>query len=165
MRWSYDSRLKAGCRYGENDVDDIARIERGELDIFDPARHRLKVAALDYSIEEAKRIKDWPKLEEAVDAKIEEQRKFVVWWKANIQPAIRPTKKSPGTRLLSVADAEQLTGMRQQRVSDLGQRLRQADKYRKIMLGAGHRAAIQCDGMAMAAVSEACLPFEGEGEQ
>ena len=39
--------------------------------------------ALDYSIEEAKRIKDWPKLEEAVDTKIEEQHKFVAWWKAN----------------------------------------------------------------------------------
>jgi hypothetical protein len=32
------------------------------------------VAALDYGIEEAKRIKDWSALIEAADAKIEEQQ-------------------------------------------------------------------------------------------
>ena len=43
------------------------------LDQYDPNRHRLNVAAIDYSIDEAKRIRDWPALEKAVDAKIEEQ--------------------------------------------------------------------------------------------
>ena len=32
----------------------------------------------------AKRVKDWAALEEAVDAKIEEQRKFVAWWGGNV---------------------------------------------------------------------------------
>jgi len=31
--------------------------------------------------------------------------------------------------------------------------------------GAGYRAAMKCDGMAMAAMSEVCLPFAAEGEQ
>jgi hypothetical protein len=38
--------------------------------------HHLKIDAIDYGIEEAKRIKDWPILEEAVDAKMKEQHKF-----------------------------------------------------------------------------------------
>lgn len=36
-----------------------------QLEQFDPDRFRLTQAALDYGIEEAKRIKDWPALEES----------------------------------------------------------------------------------------------------
>ena len=43
---------------------------RRDVAQFDPDRYRLGQAALDFSIEEAKRIKDWPALETAVDAKI-----------------------------------------------------------------------------------------------
>jgi hypothetical protein len=55
-----------------------------EVERFDPKRHRLKVAALDYGIEEAKRLKDWPALEDAIDAKIGEQRDFVGWWSGKV---------------------------------------------------------------------------------
>ena len=44
----------------------------------------LEVAALDYGIEEARRIKDWPALIEAVDQKIEEQQQFCSWWKGAV---------------------------------------------------------------------------------
>ena len=46
-----------------------------EVSIYEPERHRLVVAALDYGIEEAKRIKDWEALEEAVADKIEGPRR------------------------------------------------------------------------------------------
>jgi hypothetical protein len=59
-------------------------------DRFDPKRYRLNDAALDYGIEEARRIKDWDILREAIDAKIGEQFKFVGWWKANIAKPGRP---------------------------------------------------------------------------
>jgi hypothetical protein len=36
---------------------------------FDPTKYRIRQAACDYGIAEAKRIRDWPALEEAVDAK------------------------------------------------------------------------------------------------
>ena len=112
-----------------------------EVEQFDPKRHRLRVAALDYGIEEAKRIKDWPALEDAIDAKIGEQRDFVVWWKASVRDkGERANLKSPGTRLF-VAEAEKQTGMRQQRVSDLGKRLKKPAKYRDQLLGAEYRAA------------------------
>jgi hypothetical protein len=56
---------------------ELVKIHGGQIAEFNPERHRLVVAALNYSIEEARRIKDWPTLLEAVDPKIEEQRKFV----------------------------------------------------------------------------------------
>jgi hypothetical protein len=51
-------------------------------------------------------IKDWPKLEEAVDLKIGEQRKFVAWWKASVQSAGQPEKNSP--RVRRILDAAKL---------------------------------------------------------
>jgi ParB family chromosome partitioning protein len=110
---------------------------------FDPARHRLKIAATDYTIEEAKRIKDWPTLEAAVDAKIEEQRKFVGWWGVTIRSQGEARKKENRVLgFLSVPEAEDLTGMKQQRVSDLGTRLDDVDDYRQRLLGASYRAAM-----------------------
>jgi phage N-6-adenine-methyltransferase len=111
-----------------------------EVEQFDPKRHRLKVAALDYGIEEAKRIKDWPALEDAIDAKIGEQRDFVTWWKGNV--SVRhggPKSRERGT--CSLKDAETLTGMANQRVADLRKRLQKPAKYRDQLLGAEYRAA------------------------
>jgi hypothetical protein len=68
-------------------------------------------------------------LEQAIDQKIEEQHQFVAWWKGSVgKPG--PKKDVPGTRYISFVEAENLTGMKQQRVSDLGKRLGQPDKYR-----------------------------------
>src|SRR5258707_3656462 len=53
---------------------ELGKVHGGQVAEFNPERHRTTVAALDWGIKEARRIKDWPKLEEAVDLKIEEQR-------------------------------------------------------------------------------------------
>jgi hypothetical protein len=37
-------------------------------------------AKADVIIDYAKRVKDWPTLETAVETKIEDQREFVRWW-------------------------------------------------------------------------------------
>jgi len=112
-----------------------------EIAEYKPARHRLAVAALDFGIEEAKRIKDWPALEEAVDAKIAEQHKFIAWWKATVSVGeSRRANRVPGS--LSLKEAEKLTGMTQQRVSDLAKRLADPEKYRLHLLGAEYRAAM-----------------------
>jgi hypothetical protein len=91
-------------------MTEIAKIKRSELVEFNPERHRLTVAALEYGIEEAKPIKDWPALEEAVDLKIEEQRKFVAWWKASVSTGHGGDRQVPSTRHLSFRDAEDITG-------------------------------------------------------
>lgn len=112
----------------------IKRVSSGEVTEFEPERFRLHDAALNYGVEEAKRIKDWPALERAVDIKIGEQRKFISWWKATVgSPG--PKKDVPGTRYISFREAEDLTGMKQQRVSDLDARLKKTDDYRLRLLG------------------------------
>jgi phage N-6-adenine-methyltransferase len=160
---------------GSNSLADLAAktqaqiirtvIEGGrEVEQFDPERHRLKVAALDYGIDEAKRIKNWPKLEEAVDAKIDEQRRFVGWWDSAVREGGRPNKNLPSTREVSMRDAEKLTGMRNQRVSDLGKRLTNPDKYRLDLLGAEYRAAfleaVQARGTQGTGENERFTPAE-----
>ena len=130
---SKPSKKTAGQLVVVNDGKNIVK--------FAPERHRLQVAGLDYTIEEAKRVREWPVLERAVDDKIEEQKQFAGWWKATVGPAGR-RKNNPGRNYLSVAEAERLTGMKQPRVSKLGKLLETPDKYRKRLLGVAYRAAM-----------------------
>jgi DNA N-6-adenine-methyltransferase (Dam) len=117
---------------------------RGDVVKFNPERHRLTVAALNYGIEEARRIRDWPKLEQAVDAKVEEQRKFYAWWQAGVAHGGGSKNRDRGS--YSLDQAEKLTGMKQQRVSDLGKWLNKPDDtYRRHLLGAAYRAAMLDD--------------------
>jgi phage N-6-adenine-methyltransferase len=115
---------------------------RQEIVPFDPARYRLSEAALNFTIEEAKRIKDWPTLEAAVDDKILEQVKFVAWWDANVRDGGRPSEKRPATAGgLPMRDAEKLTGITNQRKSALRTQLGNPEAYRKHLLGAAYLAA------------------------
>jgi hypothetical protein len=71
--------------------------------------------------------KSAPQLEAAVDAKIAESKKFLAWWDAKVTPG-RNMKLLQGTvhrergerDQMSAGEATKLTGMVQQRVSDLG---------------------------------------------
>jgi hypothetical protein len=49
------------------------------LTVFLPEEAKIKDAKADAIIEYAQKIQDWPLLMEAVEAKLEEQRKFVRW--------------------------------------------------------------------------------------
>jgi ParB family chromosome partitioning protein len=110
-----------------------------QLDQFNPDRYRLVDRALDFTIEEAKRLQDWPLLEDAVDTKIGEQMKFVAWWKVNVAHGGGSKNRDRGS--YSLGDAEDLTGMKQQRVSDLAKLLADLDSYRERLLGAAYIAA------------------------
>jgi hypothetical protein len=67
-------------------------------------------------------------LEDAVDAKIGEQSKFVAWWKADVSIGHGRPEKGPRPRtFLSAVEAERLTGMTKQRVSDLGRKLKKRE--------------------------------------
>jgi hypothetical protein len=112
---------------------------------FDPKRYRLRQAACDYGIKEAKRIRDWELLEQAVDAKIAEQMQFVAWWYANVSVnhgGNRQQAQVSETRYLPYREAERLTGMKQPRVSELNSWLQHPEEYRDRLLGAAHRAAM-----------------------
>ena len=79
-------------------------------------------------------------MELAVDLKIEEQRRFVAWWHGNVAYGGGSKNRERGS--YSLAQAEKLTGMAQQRVSDLGRQLKHVAKYREYLLGATYRAAM-----------------------
>ena len=70
-----------------------ATLKRGEVAVFKPEEAKKRDAQADAVISYAKRVKDWPLLEQAVEQKIEDQRQFVEWWDANVRDAWRPKKK------------------------------------------------------------------------
>src|SRR5215475_5724862 len=86
-----------------------ARSNGGVPVTFDPERFRLTVAALDFGIEEAKRIKDWPKLEEAVDLKMQELHGFVNWWTVNVSPSRGPKAGFRPVTRLTEKQAKEIT--------------------------------------------------------
>jgi hypothetical protein len=122
-------------------MSEITKVRGGAIEQFDPERHRLHVAALSYGIEEAKRIKDWPALEAAVEGKIEEQQKFIAWWDVSVREDGRPGNGPRPRTVLTAPQAEDLTGIRKQRVADLRKSLSRLDLYRQLLLGPIYRRA------------------------
>lgn len=114
---------------------------------FDPAQARTKDSAADAVIAHAKRVKNWPLLERAVDKKIEDQRQFVAWWLATVTPGTGGDRRSKNQRprsalLIPQAEAESLSGIRHQQVSRWHGRLRNVADYKRSLYGAAWRAAM-----------------------
>jgi DNA N-6-adenine-methyltransferase (Dam) len=126
----------------------LIRSGNGRLPIkFDPKRFRLNDRALDFTIEEAKRIRDWASLEEAVKQKIEEELKFVRWWKATVRKAGQPKKRIlPDTGIiLSEPAAKEMTGIGSNQKLRMSIRLKNLDKYHRELVRVSHIAAQLAD--------------------
>lgn len=119
-------------------------ISRGEsaIAVFDPQETRIKDAKLEAVIEYAKRMHDWPLLEQAVEQKIEEQQEFVGWWRDNVGAFHGRPKKNADRRSFSLEQAEKLTGITQQQVSKWKKRLADRDKYRAQLFGVAWKKAM-----------------------
>lgn len=76
----------------------IARPEAGTLAKFSPEGAHIRAAQADAVIEYAKRIRDWPLLEQAIDHKLEEQTAFLAWWQATVTPRRRLSPGRPSGR-------------------------------------------------------------------
>lgn len=124
-------------------MSDVILIEGGrEVEQFDPARYRLNDAGLDFTIEHARRIKDWPALEAAVDAKIEEQRKFITWRDANIRGRGQPPRNGDGSvTKLSDKLITEVSGITKKQAERIAAKLGEPDKYREHLLGSAYCAA------------------------
>jgi len=117
-------------------------LRTGELVHFDPKKTAEKTAKLEAVADYAKRVKDWPLLEQAVDMKLEEQSEFVQWWRENVRNG-RPSKTNAG-RGYFLEEAEKLTGIKQQTVSKWAKLLADKEKYReRIMLAARRKAMFE----------------------
>lgn len=107
---------------------------------FEPSLVKENDAKADALIDFARRIHDWPLLEQAVEAKMEEQAEFVRWWKENVRG--RGERANSAGRGYFVEDAENSTGITHQQVSKWGKRLQDREKYRTVLFGAAWRKAM-----------------------
>jgi hypothetical protein len=123
------------------ELDLLHTEEWGAPVTFTPQRAKLRDAQADAVIALARRVKDWPLLEKAVDQKIQDQAALVRWWQDNVRSANRP-KTVADLRQLSVAEAEQLSGVTKQLVHRWASRLKDPDAYRAYLFGAAWRAAM-----------------------
>lgn len=114
-----------------------------DLTKFEPAHFDLRDKARDLAIDKWARLKDWPRLEENVDEKIEEIEIFCAWWEARVRrPGNQPNNADQS--YLTLRNAEQQTGVRQQTVSAWNKELQNKPKFRaKIILAASRKAGFE----------------------
>lgn len=132
-------------QYGHWDgvVNNLARAKSRSVTEFKPEEAKKRDAEADAVIGFAIKVKDWPLLEKAVDEKIADQIEFVRWWDETVRKAGQPEKNSPGSaRILSLDDAEGITGIMHQQVAKWRKRLAQPDEYRAKIFGPSYRAAM-----------------------
>jgi len=111
----------------------------GELTQFDPAQMQQRQAKLDALIDYARRVKDWPLLDEAVDAKIEDQISYLVWWDAKVRE--KGERANVAERGHFVRDVYDDTGITKQQVSRWRKSLEEPDRYRAKLILAAYRKA------------------------
>lgn len=132
----------------------LATIDRktGEIAAFDPKVSARKIAAADTVIDFAKRVRDWPLLEKAVDEKLDEQEDFVEWWRAHVTTrhgAGRGNKKNSVPDSFSVEEVEKRYEIKQSQVSKWSTRLKKRDEYREQLLAAMRKAVLAEGGVGV----------------
>jgi phage N-6-adenine-methyltransferase len=107
-----------------------------------PGQFNTAQAKLDGLIAYAQKTKDWPLLEAAIDAKIEDQRTFVDWWDDNVRSAGNPISQDHGK--LPMRDAERDSAISNQQVSRWRKELTAPERYRdKVILAAYRKAGME----------------------
>lgn len=100
----------------------------------------LKDAKADAVIDYAKRVKDWPTLETAVEKKMEDQTEFVRWWAENVRG--KGKRANSADPRYFVEEAETNTEISHQQVSKWSRRLEEPEKYREMLYGAAYAKAM-----------------------
>jgi phage N-6-adenine-methyltransferase len=126
---------------GADSMTQLDKIQRREISQFDPAKTKDKLTKIDALVDYAKKIQDWPLLEEAVDAKIEEQIEFCRWWEREVTPF-----HAEGAHLVTdrKLDKEEVQEWKV-RVHRWKKYLNSLKAYRGRLLGAEYRAALLHD--------------------
>ncbi len=129
-------------------MNDIAILKTSKITPFKPQEAKTQEAKTSALMDFAKRTKDWPTLEIAVDQKIADQAEFVRWWNEKVRSQGEVRKEAPDPGLLSRDDAERLTGVVNQQVSKWRKRLKDVETYRAALFGPSYKKAM---GQAAAA--------------
>ena len=115
----------------------LPRRRNGDLTLYKPEEAKVRVAKADSLIVFAKKVKDWPLLEKAIDAKVEEQEEFVRWWRETVTPGHGGDRgKIPDRGSWSSEKAEELTGITPQQVSRWKEKLKDTPGYRGALMSA-----------------------------
>lgn len=115
----------------------------GALAEFQPQQAKANDAKANAVIDYAKRVQDWPLLEQAVDQKIEDQEEFECWWTTKVRRkgGEGGVQCDNAESALSVEQAENLTGISQQQVSRWRKHLQDKPKYRDRLMSSARRKA------------------------
>ncbi len=131
---------------GRRRVSTVAKRTAGLPTQFKPQEAKSRDAKADAVIDYAKKVKDWPTLETAVEKKMEDQTEFVRWWTEKVTPRHRPgrggNKLNADQRLISKDEAEEQTSITQQQVFKWRRRLKEPEKYRDMLFGAAYAKAM-----------------------
>ena len=125
-------------------MTDITTIRSGELTQFTPDETKTRQAKIDAVVDFARKVQDWPMMEQAIDEKIADQEEFVRWWAENVSIAHgagRGNKNNAERGSFSREQAEAQTGLSQQQVSRWRKRLQDKGKYRDKLIEAAYRKA------------------------
>ena len=124
----------------------VRQKQGGELVKFEPQEAKVRDAKANAVINYAKKVKDWPSLETAVEKKMEDQTEFVRWWEEKVTPGQSPgrsgKKSNADQRLISKDEAETLTDITQQQTSKWRRRLKEPEKYQAMLYGAAYHKAM-----------------------
>lgn len=125
------------------DVETGEIVGRGDsaMKIYQPHEALTEQAKDDAIIELAKRTKDWPLLERAVEKKLDDQEDFVRWWQESVRGPGRHGNSRRTGRITS-EDALGLTGISEKQVSKWAKRLAKRDDYRGALYGVAYRQAM-----------------------
>ncbi len=130
-------------------MSELVNPETGEIVVYDPDAVRKNIAKADALADYARKVKDWPLLEQAVDAKIEEQREFVEWWDEKVSPNRGGDRgnqhsggKSAERRTWQVSEIEKRTGISHQQVSRWRKALKDERAYRERVFTAAYKKAM-----------------------
>lgn len=116
---------------------------------YRPSESRTIQAKADAVIAYGVKIRDWPLVEEAIAAKIEDQLEFLSWWDTNVRVDGRPktcADLSTLSPLLTLDQAETLTKISHQQVSRWRKALKNQEAYRQKLLDAAYKKAGLIDG-------------------
>lgn len=109
-----------------------------------PQNIKKQQAKFEAVIQYASKVQDWPLLIEAVEAKIEDQREFVVWWDESVRVNYGgDRRKISDAEILPTrtANAVEGTGIGPVQVSRWRKSLRDSEKYRERLILAARRKA------------------------
>ena len=69
----------------------LAKLRVGLPTNFKQQEAKIRDAKADAIIDYAKKVRDWPMLEAAIEQKMKDQTEFVQWWKENVRDRGRPS--------------------------------------------------------------------------